>query len=313
MKFVFLGTPEFGAIILEGLVNSGYNPDLVITAPDKPVGRKQVITPPPVKITAEKYGLRVFQSDSLDSLKREIEKLSPDLMITAAYGKILSKEILELPKFGCLNVHPSLLPKYRGASPVQAAILNGDEETGVTIFLMDERIDRGKIVSSAKYPASNVAVYEELMNGLAKLGVKLLADTIPKWIAGEINAISQDESKASYAKTVKKEDGKIDWQKSAQIIERQVRAFHQWPGSYSFWESGNRKKRIKIKKAGIADFSVDETYRNGETFLCPRGRICVKCGEDVLTVLELQLEGKNQMSYKEFLKGHSDFIGAILK
>jgi len=293
-KIIFLGTPEFGAIILEGLVKNNYSPILVVTALDKPVGRKQVLTPSPVKIIAEKYRITLLQSIKVSSIKYQVLSIKPDLIILAAYGQILPKEILEIPKFGCLNVHPSLLPKYRGASPIQAAILNGDKETGITIILMDEKMDHGKIVSNIKYQVSSNIIYEELSKELAELGAKLLIEIIPKWINNKIEAQSQDESKATYTKIIKKEDGKIDWSKPAEEIERQIRAFYPWPGSFFFWKKNNKILRVKILEADVLKSEDPKQF-------------CVKCGKDYLSIKKLQLEGKKPIKINEFLRGHHDF------
>lgn len=287
-KIIFLGTPEFGAIILEGLIKNNYSPILVITAPDKPMGRKQILSPSPVKITAQKYNIPIIQPTKITILG----PVKPDLIILAGYGQILPKEILEIPKFGCLNIHPSLLPKYRGPSPVQTVILNGNKETGVTIILMDGKIDHGKIVSSIKYQVSSNVIYEELEKELSELGAKLLIETIPKWIDNKIKPQPQDESKATFTKIIKKEDGKIDWSKPAEEIERQIRAFHPWPGSFFFWKG----KRIKIIEAEAVEKS-------------PEDKLAVKCGKDYLIIKKLQMEGKKPMDSEEFLRGHSDFIG----
>ena len=182
MKIVFIGTPEFGAIVLERLCQSNFKPVLVITAPDKPVGRKQIIVPPPVKIVSEKYNIPVLQPEKITETKKELEKISPDLIVLTAYGKILPKDILSIPKYGCLNIHPSLLPKYRGASPIQTAILNGDKKTGITIILMVEKMDEGPVLTSKKYKIETNVTYKELEKELAKLGGKALVETILKWI-----------------------------------------------------------------------------------------------------------------------------------
>jgi len=281
-KIVFFGTPEFGTIILEGLIKANYKPFLVITAPDKPVGRKQILTPPPVKsliMEHEAWNIPILQPEKLDSsFKFQVSGLKPDLIVVAAYGQILPQEILEIPKYGCLNVHPSLLPKYRGPSPIQYTILNGDKETGLTIILMDEKIDHGPILAKREWEILNSKItYEELHNKLADLGAKLLVETIPKWIKGEIKPAPQDETRATYTKILKKEDGKIDWEKSAEEIERQVRAFTPWPGTYTIYKG----KRLKILEA--------ETSNNQ------------------LIIKEVQLEGKKAMNFEEFLMGHPDY------
>ena len=293
LKIIFLGTPEFGATILEGLIKNNYKPVLVITAPDKPVGRKQILTPPPIKIAAEKNKISVLQPIKVLSIKRRLVSLKPDLIICAAYGKIISKEILEIPKYGCLNVHPSLLPKYRGASPVQETILNGDKETGVTIILMDEKMDHGKIVSSSKYQVASNIYYKELEKELAELGSNLLVETISKWINGEIEAKTQDESKATYTKIIKKEDGKIDWSEPAERIEKQIRAFYPWPGSFTFWQKNDKTFRVKFLKADVSKNKISS-------------KLCFKCGKDYLIIKKLQPEGKKIMAAEDFLRGYPD-------
>jgi methionyl-tRNA formyltransferase len=327
VKIIFMGTPEFGAIILEGLIKARYKPILVATAPDKPVGRKQILTPPPVKVIAQKYGIAVFQPEKILRLKSKILNLKPDLIIAVAYGKILPKEILEIPKYGCLAVHPSLLPKYRGPSPIQTAILNGDRKIGVTIFLMDEKMDHGPILARrelelsifnsqlsnrSQIPNSKIT-YTELSKKLAKLGAKLLIETIPKWIKGEIKPVPQEESKATYTKILKKEDGKINWRKTAEELERQIRAFDPWPGSFTFWYKNKEKIRLKFLRARVLKISDTKTYLIGKTLVAPQNELCVQTGQGFLIIEKLQPEGKKEMFSEDFLRGHPDFIGTILK
>jgi len=315
MKIVFIGTPEFGAIILEGLIKANYKPVLVVTAPDKPVGRKQVLTPPPVKILAERYKIPVIQPDKILDSRFQILDSEPDLVVVAAYGQILPKEILEIPKFGCLNVHPSLLPKWRGPSPIQSTILNGDKETGITIILMNEKMDQGPILAQRELEFSIFNFqFSKLHNKLANLGTNLLIETIPKWTKGKIKPKPQDDSKATYTKILKKDDGKIDWKKSAEEIERQVRAFESWPGSFTRWEKKDKKiLLIKILKARLLKVIDSKNYPIGKTLVAPQNEICIQTGQGFLIIEKLQLEGKKEMSSEEFLRGHSDFIGTILK
>jgi len=273
MRIVFIGTPKFGAIILEKLIENKFKPVLVITAQDKPVGRKQILTPSTVKIIAQKYNIPV------QNTIYKIRDTKPDLVVVAAFSQILPKEILTIPKYGCLNVHPSLLPKYRGPSPIQAAILNGDKKTGATIILMDEKMDHGEIVANSEFQITNSKITsEELLKELANLGAKLLVETIPKWVNDKIKLKVQDESRATYTKILKKEDGKINWQKPAEKIERQIRALNPWPGTYTIYKG----KRLKILKAEILN--------------------------NQLVIKEAQLEGKKPMSFEDFLRGHPDFI-----
>lgn len=313
MKIIFIGTPEFAATILEKIAHSEYKPVLVITAPDKPVGRKQIITPPPVKIIAEKNKISVAQFEKIQDSKLKIQNLNPDLIIVAAYGQIIPKEILNIPRLGCLNIHPSLLPKYRGSSPIQTTILRGDKETGVTIILMNEKMDQGKIVDSIKHQVSSGITCKELSKELAEIAGKLLIETIPKWEKGEIKPKTQDESRATYTKILKKIDGKIDWQKTAEFIERQIRAFNPWPGSFTKFQNSDKNYRVlKILKATVLK-EEKNAGSPGKTFLSGNGKIGVKTGKNFLIIELLQPEGKSPMASEDFLRGHKDFIGKILE
>jgi len=325
MKIIFMGTPEFGAIILEGLIKANYKLVLVITAPDKPVGRKQILTPSPVKVVAQKYKIPILQPEKIQEAIAEIRATSPGLVIVAAYGQILPKEILDIPKYGCLNVHPSLLPKYRGPSPIQYAILNGEKKTGVTIMLMNEKMDHGPILAQSALIVEEDETGQSLHNKLANLGARLLMETIPKWQRGMIKPQPQDEKKVTYTKILSREDGKINWKKTADEIERQIRAFNLWPESFTFWSPtkklvGEKLSRIKILKARVLKSTGGIAYPIGKTLVAPQNEICVQCGKgflpgagDFLVVARLQLEGKKEMSSEEFLRGHPDFIGTILK
>ncbi len=281
-KIVFIGTPEFGAIILEKLIANLYEPVLVITSPDKPVGRRQEMTPPPVKITAQKYNIPVEQPIKISSILYKVLSIKPDIIITAAYGQIIPKNILDIPKYGSLNVHPSLLPKYRGSSPIQSAILEGERETGVSIMLMDEKMDHGKIVSSVKYQVSSIDTCKSLSEKLANAGANLLLKTIPSWIKGEIKAKDQNHEEATFTKILKKEDGEIDWNESPEKIDRKIRAYNPWPGAFTFVQKNGKVLRVKILKAELS--------------------------EGNLTIKKVQPEGKKEMDYEEYLKGHSKFF-----
>lgn len=318
MKIIFIGTPEFGTIVLGGLVNNNYKPVLVITETDKPVGRKHIITPPPVKVLGERYKIKVLQPEKIINLKSEILNLKPDLVVVAAYGKILPKEILEIPKYGCFNVHPSLLPKYRGPSPIQSAILSGDKKTGVTIMQMVKKMDAGPMLMQKEIELAENETYENLHNKLAELGVELLIKAVPSFAEGKIKPTLQDEIKATYTKILKKEDGKIDWSKKAIEIERQIRAFCPWPGSFTGYSDSIDNKEniytIKIWKVKTQkQHAVGPFGAPGKTFMAPNEKIAVQAGEDFLIIEELQLSGGKKMTSEEFLKGHQDFIGVILK
>ncbi len=306
-KIIFIGTPEFGAIILEGLIKSGFKPFLVITSPDKPVGRKKIITPPPVKIIAQKYNIPIAQPEKVSDYKNEIEKLKPDLIVLASYGQIIPKEIIDVPKYGSINVHPSLLPKYRGASPIQYAILNGDEKTGVTIMRMSEKLDAGLIITNSEFQIPNSKItYPELHNKLAEIGAKLLIETLPKLFSGQISPKEQDDSKATYTKIFKKEDGKIDWQKPAIEIERQVRALNPWPGTFTF----RNGKILKILEVNFLNYNGKE--QSGQIFLFEK-QLAVRSGQNSLILRKLQLEGGKPLLAEDFLRGHREISGKILK
>ncbi len=320
LKIVFMGTPKFGAIILEKLADSWYKPILVVTETDKPVGRKQILTPPPVKVVAEKYEIPVLQPERIENLKLKIENLKPDLGIVAAYGRILPNNILSIPKYGFINVHPSFLPQYRGSSPIQTAILNGERKTGVTIMLVNEKIDRGPILTQRETIIEEDETGETLHDKLVNLGARLLLETIPKWQRGLIKPQSQDENKATYSKVLSREDGKINWKKPAEQIERQIRAFSVWPESFTFWKKTDKLIRIKILKARIKKSIQGIAYPLGKTLVVPQNEIAVQCGGgflgergDFLVIEKLQLEGKKEIAPEEFIRGYPDFIGTILE
>jgi len=314
-KLVFMGTPEFGAIILEKLIENDYRPALVITNPDKPVGRKKIITPPPVKLISQKYNIPLVQPDKFSAAKQQIQDLNPDLIIVSAFGHILPKEVLKIPRYGCLNVHPSLLPRWRGASPIQFTILDGDEEAGVTIILMDEEMDHGPIISNMRYEISNIRIrYKELERDLARLGAELLIRVIPDWVKGEIKPQPQDEAAVTFTKVLKKEDGKINWGKSAQELEKQVRAFDPWPGNYCYLQKDSGKTMIKVLDAEVLEQKSHGPFGvEGKTFLAPNNKIAVQAGKDFLIITKLQLEGRKPTTSEDFLKGNLGLIGQVLE
>lgn len=277
MNIIFIGTPQFGSIILEKLAVSSYSPVAVITAPDKPAGRKQIITSAPVKITAQNYKISVIQPEKIGNYKLEIKNYNPDLIVVAAYGQILPKEILGMPKYGCLNVHASLLPKYRGPSPIQYAILNGEKETGVTIMLMDEGIDTGPILAQRKTAIGPNETAKQLHDRLAILGAELLIDTIPDWIEGRIKISPQKENEATYTKIISREDGEIDLRRPAEELDRKIRAFSPWPGSYTIY----KRRRIKILKTRLEN--------------------------NKLIIEKVQLAGGKPTELDDFKRGHPDF------
>lgn len=314
IKIVFFGTPRFAEIVLEKIIaHGGYEILAVVTTPDEPVGRKQILTAPPVKILAEKYNLKVWQPEKFnDEFLKELTDVNADLFIVAAYGKIIPQKFLDLPKFGCLNVHPSLLPKYRGASPIQSALLHGEKETGVTIMKMDEEMDHGAIVTSNKRQVTREDTQETLMEKLADVGADLLLKTVPDYLAGRIELKEQDHSAATFCKIIKKSDGEIDWQKPAEQIYNQWRAFYPWPGVFanmkalkheSIKASKQENTKIKFIEFTLTD-EKDEKHQPGEIFT-DNNKLFVAGGDHkLLEIKKLQPEGKKIMEAREFINGY---------
>ncbi|MFH0852154.1 MAG: methionyl-tRNA formyltransferase [bacterium] len=326
LSIVFMGTPDFSVPILEALCQSDFKPKSIITAPDRPAGRGQEITPPPVKIIAQKYGVPVFQPQTKEELTIQTLNLKPDLIIVAAYGKILPKEILDLPKYGSINVHPSLLPKYRGASPIQFAILGGEAKTGVTIMLMNERMDEGAVLAQETVKIESDDTAETLEEKLSRLSAKLLIKTMNQWLVLKempksaqrlIYPQEQDGSKATYTKILTKQDGKIIWNKTAKEIDCQIRAFTPWPGSFTVFRNSAKTQNeekiltLKILKAAASKAQTDKEL--GQVFLTDNKNLAVQTGHDSLIIQELQLEGGKPMPASEFLNGHPEIVGIILQ
>jgi len=305
MNIVFMGTPDFAEESLRKLVANGYSVSAVFTKPDMPVGRKRILTPPEVKVAAEELGLPVYQPTTLkdDETYEILKELKPDLIVVVAYGKILPKRILELPPLGCINVHASLLPKYRGASPIQWSIVCGESETGVSTMLLDEGMDTGDILLTAKTEIGKEETAEQLWDKLKVLGGELLIETVKGLENGSITPIKQDETQATYAPIIKKQDGEIDWKLSAKEIDCKIRGLHAWPVAYTKVDN----KMLKIFSAEI----VDENGKPGEVLKSEK-ELVVACGENALKITELQLEGSKHMKAEDFLRGKSiatSFLG----
>jgi len=313
IKTILMGTPEFAENIFSKtcpeLLSRGFDIIAVVTAPDKPVGRKQVLTSSPVKKWALEANFSLIQPDKIRKPEwvAKIKELAPDLIILTAFGQIIPQEILDIPKYKALNIHPSLLPKYRGASPIQTAILNGDAETGVSLMIMDAEMDHGDIISNSKFLISNKPTYTELSKQLSDLGAELLIKTLPDYINGKIVPQEQDHSKATLCKIIKKEDGKIDWNKSAEEIERRIRAFQEWPESYTIFNN----QQLKIIEIEIINKNTDKCV--GKVFINEDKNLCVQTRSGILILKTLQLEGKKPILVKDFLNGHKDFIDSILQ
>jgi methionyl-tRNA formyltransferase len=284
-KIIFIGTSSFAVPALESLVKKNYNILAVVTSPDKPAGRRQELTSSLVKKTALKYNLPILQPEKISEISQRISKLKPDLIVLAAYGQIIPKSILDIPSFGCLNLHPSLLPKYRGPSPIQTAILNGDKTTGLTIIKMDEKIDHGPIIAQTKIEITPDENSQALEQKLAQTGADLLIKMLPDYLNGKIKPKPQDEKEVSYTKIFTRQDGQIDWNQTAQEIERKIRAFYPWPGTWTYLN----KKRVKIIKAKAVEKENQTTIKTKKGYL----------------LLEIvQPEGKKPMTGEEYFRGH---------
>lgn len=314
IKIVFMGTPTFAVPALRALMEANFNIASVFTRPDKKVGRDQELQKSDVKVIAETYNLPIIETEKIDSeFISQVRSLKPDVIVVAAFGSILPKEVLSIPKYGSINVHASLLPKFRGPSPIQNALLRGEKETGVTIMLMDEGIDTGGILAQEKAVIGQDETLVELYGRLADLGAKLLIDVIPRWIGGEIKPQIQDNAKTVICELIEKSDGQINWGESAQNIYDCYRAFTPWPGVFTFWEKNNSLLRIKLNKIGWkAEDEKERKHHLGEV-ISEGDEVLIQTGEGYVTLQEIQPEGKNNMDIKSFLNGNPDFIGAILK
>lgn len=302
MKILFMGTPDYAVSALEALIAAGYEITAVVTQPDKAKGRSGHAQFPPVKECAVKYGIPVLQPVKIRTPEAvlELKKYEADIFVVAAFGQILTKEILEMPRLGCVNIHASLLPKYRGASPINHCIIDGEKETGVTIMQMDEGIDTGDILTQAKVAIDDDETAESLFEKLAKAGAALIADTLPKLERGEITPIPQNDAESSHTKMMDKSLGKIDWEKSAEEIERLVRGLNSWPSAYAYING----KSVKLWKCAVADSDFDGSKKTGEIIKATNDIVDVACGRGVLRIKELQLEGKKRMDIKTFLLGN---------
>lgn len=311
-KIVFMGTSHFAAVILRRLATAEYEISDVYTRPDKKAGRDQEAKRSAVKIAAEDLNLSTREPEKLDeNVAHEIESIRPDIILVAAYGKILPAAVLKIPRYGCVNVHASLLPKFRGPSPIQNAILNGDGTTGTTIMLMDEGIDTGDILAQQKLNIDPDETCPQLSARLAELSSRLLLETLPAWLEGKIKPQKQENSQASICQLIERRDGQINWSDDARSIYNLYRAFMPWPGVYSFWEKNGVYVRLKLLKINISDGNNSD-YHIGEVFSLD-GKIGVKTGLGTIILEELQMEGKNKMTAEEFLRGAPDFVGDKLK
>jgi len=307
IRTVFMGTPEFALATLEGLLDFGLNLVGVYTQPDRPSGRGKKLSPPPVKLLAEARGLKVFQPQKLRApeVVGELQSLAPDLIVVVAYGQILPKSVLDIPKYGCINVHASLLPAYRGAAPINKVIIDGKTETGITTMLMDVGLDTGDMLVKKATAIGPFETAGELHDRLALLGRETIEETLRQLCAGTLRPEKQDDALSCYAPMLKKEDGRIDWHRSAEEIHNQVRGLEPWPGGYTYLDGEVLK---------IADTAPEEGVGEPGTVVSadPDG-VRVACGGGVLKIGELQLPGKKRLPAGEFLRGRTIRCGTRLE
>lgn len=301
MKIVFFGTPDIAAAVLKRLIASRHDVIAVVTQPDRAKGRGKTVAFSPVKELALENGIKILQPEKVgdDLFLDDLEALGADIHAVTAYAQKLPSRLLEMAPKGCINVHPSLLPKYRGAIPIPAAILNGDDVSGVTIMNMAEKMDAGDILLQRRIPLAGDETTQSLEKKAAEVGAELLIEAIDAIEAGTIEPVRQDDSKSTYVKQLKKEDGLIDFAESAVQIEREIRAYTPWPGSFTYLNG----QVFKIWKAAVCEEVPGSNAVPGTVVHADKKSVKIKCGEGVLSLLEVQIQGKKMMGIEEFLRG----------
>lgn len=307
MKIVYMGTPDFAVGALKALIEAGHEICAVVTQPDRQKGRGKEMAPSPVKECAMEYGIPVLTPVKIKEAEaiEELKRYPADIFVVAAFGQILSEEILNMPKYGCVNIHASLLPKYRGAAPIQWSIIDGEKETGVTIMQMDKGLDTGDILFQTKVPITKEETGASLFDKLAKAGAELIVEALAKIERGEVHPVKQDDNNSCYAKMLSKSVGKIDWNKSAVEIERLVRGLNSWPSAYTDYKG----KQLKIWRAEVLPHREGKP---GTIAKVTKDAVIVCTKDGALSLLEIQLEGKKRMSTKEFLLGRTFAEGEVL-
>lgn len=306
MKIIFMGTPDFAAASLEALIDSRHEIQAVVTQPDKPKGRKGELTPSPVKVIAKREGIKVYQPLKVrdEEFVKTLRAYNPDVMVVVAFGQIIPLSILKMPKYGCVNIHGSLLPKYRGAAPIQWAVLDGEKETGITTILMDEGIDTGDILLKKTIKIDTDETSGSLFDKLMALGAETILETLDELEKGSLTPIKQGESPTAYAKMLTKAMGLIDFTKSAKELDCFVRGMNPWPSAYTLLAG----KTLKLWKVRV----VEGSGKAGSVIEIGKESFTIACGEGAIEVLEVQLEGKKRMSAGDFLKGSTLNIGQEL-
>ena len=308
MRIIFMGTPEFAAPAIDSLIDAGHEIAAVFSQPDKPKGRGYSLTPPPVKVKAMEHNIPVYQPKSMrdgEALKifREIK---PDVGVVIAYGKILPQEILDAPKYGCINVHASLLPKYRGAAPIQWSVIDGESKTGVTTMQMDAGLDTGDMLLRSETDIAPDETAGDLHDRLSAMGAELIVKTLDALTKGELKPEKQDDSLTCYAKMLTKELCAVDWSRSAQEIHNQIRGLSPWPVATAVLEG----KKLRLHRSAVSSLDVPEASCGEIILLEP---FTVKCGSGAIELLEIQAEGKKRMLSADYLRGHKIELGTILQ
>ncbi|MDP2954336.1 MAG: methionyl-tRNA formyltransferase [Chloroflexota bacterium] len=305
MQLIFMGTPDFAVPVLERLLKLGHDVLAVYTQADKPSGRGREPVPPPVKRATGKHGLPTFQPEKLKEDIERLEALKPEVIVVAAYGKLLPQRVLNIPPLGCLNLHPSLLPRHRGPAPISGAILAGDEETGASLMLMDAGMDTGPLLAQTRVPIHPQDTTGSLTDRLAQISAQLLEESLPRWVAGELKPQPQDHQQATYTHMLAKEQGEIDWKRPTLELWRQVRAFQPWPGSFTYWQG----RLLKIVEATPLPGAAEPGR-----VVALKGAVAlgVGTGEGVLGLRVIQLEGKRALTAEEFVRGARGFAGSLL-
>ena len=307
MKIIFMGTPDFAVGTLRSLAEAGHEITLVVSQPDKPKGRGHAMVPTPVKVVAEELGIPVFQPVKIREAKDVLEKTEADVCVVAAFGQIIPASILHMKKYGCINVHASLLPKYRGAAPIQWAVIDGEKESGVTIMQMDEGLDTGDMLAKAIVPLDEKETGGSLFDKWSEAGGRLCVETLAKLEKGEITPEKQGESPTAYASMLDKKMGNIDWNKSAVVIERLVRGLNPWPSAYTHLDG----KTLKIWACDVLPQSASKG-ESGEILEVTKDAIHVQTGDGILVLREIQLAGKARMDAGAFLRGYKVVPGTVL-
>lgn len=312
-KVVFMGTPQFAVPSLRALAGEAYEVT-VVTQPDRPAGRGSRLTPPPVKVLAQELGLPLLQPPTLKDpdFRAQFAALQPDVTVLVAYGEYVAPSLLDLPRRASVNLHPSLLPRWRGSTPIQSAVLAGDEVTGVSIIRMDRGLDTGPILAQRSTPIAAEETHPELSARLAVMGAELLVETLPGWLSGEIEEVPQLEEGATLTHTLSKEDGQLDWSLPAEEIARRVRALQPWPGTYTSWQD----RLLKVLRARPLPLEPESSLPPGTVFAFQQPgsarSIAVATGSGALELLEVQLAGKPPIEARALLTGYPQIVGSVL-